>query len=114
MVVSDFDKIYAPKLINRESYYRGVIYSENAPFAVHLKCNGHFNLIPEEYGGHQNYLYFVHSFYGADCDESTIAVTEYSATLTAAVRNGSVYGCQFHPEKSGNVGLDILRAFCEI
>ena len=61
-----------------------------------------------------DHVYFVHSFYGADCDESTIAVTEYSATLTAAVRNGSVYGCQFHPEKSGNVGLDILRAFCEI
>ena len=61
-----------------------------------------------------DHVYFVHSFYGADCDESTIAVTEYSAMLTAAVRNGSVYGCQFHPEKSGNVGLDILRAFCEI
>ena len=61
-----------------------------------------------------DHVYFVHSFYGADCDDSTIAVTEYSAPLTAAVRNGSVYGCQFHPEKSGNVGLDILRAFCEI
>ena len=61
-----------------------------------------------------DHVYFVHSFYGADCDESTIAVTEYSATLTAAVRSGCVYGCQFHPEKSGNVGLDILRAFCEI
>ena len=61
-----------------------------------------------------DHVYFVHSYYGADCDESTIAVTEYGAPLTAAVADGKVYGCQFHPEKSGSVGLDILRAFCEI
>ena len=61
-----------------------------------------------------DHVYFVHSYYGADCEESTIAVTEYGAPLTAAVADGKVYGCQFHPEKSGNVGLDILRAFCEI
>ncbi len=59
-----------------------------------------------------DYVYFVHSFYGANCDESTIATAEYGADLTAAVANGNVYGCQFHPEKSGNVGLNILRAFC--
>ncbi len=60
-----------------------------------------------------DYVYFVHSFYGADCDESVIATTEYGATLTAAVARGNVYGTQFHPEKSGKVGLAILRAFCE-
>ena len=59
-------------------------------------------------------VYFVHSFYAADCDESVIATAEYGANLTAAARRGNVYGCQFHPEKSGNVGLNILRAFCEI
>ncbi len=58
-------------------------------------------------------VYFVHSYYGANCDESLIASTEYGANLTAAVANKNVCGCQFHPEKSGNVGLNILRAFCE-
>ena len=60
-----------------------------------------------------DHVYFVHSFYGANCDESVIATAEYGAELTAAVASGNVYGCQFHPEKSGNVGLAILRAFCE-
>ena len=60
-----------------------------------------------------DHVYFVHSFYGANCDESVIATTEYGAELTAAVASGNVFGCQFHPEKSGKVGLDILRAFCE-
>lgn len=58
-------------------------------------------------------VYFVHSFYAADCDESVIATAEYGAPLTAAVQKGNVFGCQFHPEKSGRVGLNILRAFCE-
>ena len=58
-------------------------------------------------------VYFVHSFYAADCDESVIATAEYGKELTAAVQQGNVMGCQFHPEKSGQVGLDILRAFCE-
>ena len=59
-------------------------------------------------------VYFVHSYYAADCAESTTATAEYSAELTASVESGNVYGCQFHPEKSGDVGLNILRAFCEI
>ena len=58
-------------------------------------------------------VYFVHSFYGTNCDEAVIATAEYGAPLTAAVASGNVCGCQFHPEKSGRVGLDILRAFCE-
>jgi glutamine amidotransferase len=59
-------------------------------------------------------VYFVHSYYASDCDESLIASAEYGAVLTAAAAGGSVFGCQFHPEKSGKVGLNILRAFCEI
>lgn len=59
------------------------------------------------------YVYFVHSYYASDCDASVIADTEYGAPLTAAVAKGNVMGCQFHPEKSGDVGLRILKAFCE-
>lgn len=59
-------------------------------------------------------VYFVHSFYGTNCKDSTIAITEYGADLTAAVARGNVFGCQFHPEKSGDAGLRILRAFCEM
>ena len=61
-----------------------------------------------------DFVYFVHSFYGAKCDESVSATAEYGAELTASVENGNVYGCQFHPEKSGEVGLKILKAFCEM
>ena len=59
-------------------------------------------------------VYFVHSYYAADCADSVTATAEYSAELTASVESGNVYGCQFHPEKSGDVGLNILRAFCEL
>lgn len=59
-------------------------------------------------------VYFVHSYYAADCGESVIATAEYGAELTAAVEKGNVYGCQFHPEKSGAVGLEILRAFARL
>ncbi len=61
-----------------------------------------------------DHVYFVHSYYGAECDPSVIAITEYGASLTAAVASGNVMGTQFHPEKSGKVGLAILRAFCEM
>lgn len=61
-----------------------------------------------------DFVYFVHSFYGANCIDSVIATAEYGAYLTAAVAKGNVYGCQFHPEKSGEVGLKILKAFCEL
>ena len=83
----------------------------------HIGWNGlHF---PEEksplfrYVQEGDCVYFVHSFYGADCNESVIATAEYGPELTAAVAKGNVYGVQFHPEKSGSVGLHILRAFCE-
>ena len=61
-----------------------------------------------------DFVYFVHSYYAADCDESTVATSDYGAPLTAAVADKNVFGCQFHPEKSGDVGLSILRAFCEV
>ena len=59
------------------------------------------------------YVYFVHSYSAVDCDESLLATVEYGADLTACVGLKNVFGCQFHPEKSGEVGLKILRAFCE-
>lgn len=59
-------------------------------------------------------VYFVHSYYGADCADSVIATAEYGANLTAAVAKGNVYGCQFHPEKSGETGLNVLRAFSQM
>ena len=58
-------------------------------------------------------VYFVHSYFATDCADSVIATAEYGKELTAAVAKGNVMGCQFHPEKSGDVGLNILRAFCE-
>ncbi len=58
-------------------------------------------------------VYFVHSYFATDCAASTIATAEYGRELTAAVARGNVMGCQFHPEKSGAVGLSILKAFCE-
>ncbi len=58
-------------------------------------------------------VYFVHSYYATACDAATVATADYGAPLTAAVAKGNVWGCQFHPEKSGEVGLNILKAFCE-
>ncbi|MCR4620543.1 MAG: imidazole glycerol phosphate synthase subunit HisH [Clostridiales bacterium] len=62
-------------------------------------------------GGDQ--VYFVHSFHAADCEENLLATTEYGGIITAAVGKANVMGCQFHPEKSGKVGLKILKAFAE-
>lgn len=61
-----------------------------------------------------DFVYFVHSYYAAECDASVIATAEYGGELTAAASNKNVFGCQFHPEKSGKVGLNILKAFAEI
>ena len=65
-------------------------------------------------GMNGQYVYFVHSFFAENCHDSLSAVTEYGIPVTAAVEKGNVYGCQFHPEKSGNVGLNILRKFAEV
>lgn len=66
-----------------------------------------------KYVKENDYVYFVHSFYAENCDESLLASCEYGKELTAAVALDNVSGTQFHPEKSGEVGLSILRAFAE-
>ena len=77
--------------------------------ALHFKKeSGLFKYINEN-----DCVYFVHSYYAENCSESLIASTEYGIEMTAAVELGNIKGCQFHPEKSGNVGLKILKAFCE-
>ncbi len=81
----------------------------------HIGWNG-LEFIPHplfKYLNEGDSVYFVHSFYGADCPD-VIATTDYGAKLTAAVARKNVMGCQFHPEKSGKVGLSILKAFCEV
>lgn len=77
--------------------------------ALHFaKPSGLFKYINEN-----DCVYFVHSYFATDCGESVIATTEYGREMTAAVELGNIKGCQFHPEKSGKVGLAILKAFCE-
>lgn len=61
-----------------------------------------------------DYVYFVHSYYAETPAEYVIATTDYGMEMTAAVQKDNVYGCQFHPEKSSEVGLSILKAFCEL
>ena len=61
------------------------------------------------------YVYYVHSFYGKNCAESTLATSRYgNVAVTGVVRSGRVYGTQFHPEKSGDAGLRLLKAFAEL
>ena len=66
-----------------------------------------------KYVNEGDFVYFVHSYFATDCDDSLLATTDYGAEITAAVALGNVTGTQFHPEKSGDVGLNILRAFAE-
>ena len=61
-----------------------------------------------------DYVYYVHSFYAKGCEDSVVAGSEYGTFVPGIVHKGSVYGTQFHPEKSGNVGLGILKAFHDI
>ena len=78
--------------------------------ALHLKASHPiFKYIKEN-----DHVYFVHSYFADGCEDSLAAQTEYGRLLTAAVEKDNVFGCQFHPEKSGEVGLDILRAFCAV
>ena len=60
------------------------------------------------------YVYFVHSYFASGCLDSLAAVTNYGIEMTAAVEKDNVFGCQFHPEKSGAVGLSILESFCKL
>lgn len=79
--------------------------------ALHLRAPEHplFRYIKES-----DCVYFVHSYYAAHCESAVLATAEYGRELTAAAGRDNVLGCQFHPEKSGPVGLSILRAFCEM
>ena len=77
-----------------------LIFKKTSPLFSHI-CEG-------------DCVYFVHSYYAADCDDTVIATAEYGGELTAAVAKGNILGCQFHPEKSGDVGLKILKAFAEM
>ena len=60
-----------------------------------------------------DFVYFVHSFHAVGCEDSLSATAEYGIPVTAVVAKDNVFGCQFHPEKSGKVGLAILSAFAE-
>ena len=60
------------------------------------------------------YVYYVHSFYAKECGPSTLATSDYGVAVTGVVRQGSVWGTQFHPEKSGEAGLRLLKAFSEV
>ena len=83
----------------------------------HIGWNSLDFIVPEsplfKYINNGDFVYFVHSFFATGCSDSVVATSEYSKDITAAVGKGNIFGCQFHPEKSGNVGLNILRAFCE-
>ncbi len=80
--------------------WNALSFDENVPIFRHIKSG--------------DYVYFVHSFYASAETPSRAALTEYGITFSSAVAQGNVYGCQFHPEKSGHVGLNILRGFCEL
>ena len=67
-----------------------------------------------KYINNGDYVYFVHSYFASLCDGDIIATANYGIDVTAAVANGNVFGTQFHPEKSGKVGLNILRAFAQV
>lgn len=67
-----------------------------------------------KYTSENEYVYYVHSFYGKNCDEALTAVSEYEVTVPGVVWQDNVFGTQFHPEKSGETGLNMLRAFNEI
>lgn len=61
-----------------------------------------------------DYVYYVHSYYASDCQESLVAVSDYGVKVPGIVQKDNVMGTQFHPEKSGDVGLKILKAFAEV
>lgn len=67
-----------------------------------------------KYNSDGDYVYYVHSYYGKNCEDSLVAYSEYHVNVPGIVCSGNVFGTQFHPEKSGSVGLKMLRAFCEV
>ena len=79
--------------------------------SLHFQNNGRlFANLPQD-----SYVYFVHSYYLQADDESIVkATTDYSTCIHASVEKDNVFACQFHPEKSSDVGLTILKNFCEL
>jgi len=67
-----------------------------------------------KYFSNGEWVYYVHSYHAKYCQDSILAVSEYDVMVTGLVRSGKVYGAQFHPEKSGNAGLRLLKAFSEL
>ena len=78
--------------------------------ALHFGANKHPMFRHVKEGDH---VYFVHSYHAVDCPDVS-ATCEYGQEIVAAVAKENVWGCQFHPEKSGSAGLNVLRAFCEV
>lgn len=101
-------------LINGEVVYMDLPNDYKIPHigwnALHFKKQSPILKYIEE----KDFVYFVHSYHAVDCEESLVATTAYGREITAIVQSGNVFGCQFHPEKSGDVGLKILKAFAEI
>lgn len=67
-----------------------------------------------KYTSENDYMYYVHSYYAKNCEDSLIAYSEYFVNVPGLVNSGNVFGTQFHPEKSGEAGLKMLKAFCEV
>jgi len=117
-----FDKSYEYGCHNGLGLIKGEVVPMNGEIPENLKVphigwNGlHFkNENPIfKYINDGDCVYFVHSYYVRTEENNLTATTDYGKEITAAVRKGNIYGCQFHPEKSGNVGLNILKAFCEM
>ena len=67
-----------------------------------------------KYTKNGDYVYYVHSFYAKNCNEALLATSDYEVSVAGLVKSKNVYGAQFHPEKSGDVGLNLLKAFAEL
>ncbi len=67
-----------------------------------------------KYAREGEYVYYVHSYYAVNCESCTVAYSGYGLCIPGIVQRGNVFGTQFHPEKSGEAGLKILRAFAEV
>lgn len=98
--VKPIKDVISPDLKIPHIGWNGLIYKKDCPLFAHINEG--------------DCVYFVHSYYAAECEEAVVAVSEYGTELTAAVQHKNVFGCQFHPEKSGKVGLAILKAFTEL
>lgn len=118
-----FDKSYEYGEHEGLGYIKGEVCPLNTDISSDLKVPhiGWNKLIIKDksnpmlkYTNEGDYVYYVHSFYAKNCDESLVAYSEYGVNVPGLVNHKNVFGAQFHPEKSGKVGLDMLRAFNEV